>query len=70
MADTRIAFDVGEVVTYYPRKLNQDDNRHWPARVIEIRRDGRYVVEIQQPPRPARRIVTWRRLARQLEIAT
>lgn len=42
-------YSVGEHVTYYPRRLNKDDNRHWPAVVLAIRH-GRYLVEIDAPP--------------------
>lgn len=42
-------YNVGELVTYYPRRLNSDDNRHWPAVVLDVRR-GRYLVEIDAPP--------------------
>ncbi len=60
-------YNVGELVTYYPRRLNSDDNRHWPAVVLDVRR-GRYLVEIDAPLQPVRRLVTWRRLARQAEL--
>lgn len=51
-------YTVGELVTYYPRRLNKDDNRHWPAAVLAVRH-GRYLVEIDAPPpagSPARHV--------------
>lgn len=61
------AFSVGETVTYYPVKKSEDDNRHWPAEVLE-ERGNRYRVKIYTPPEPIVRTVTARRLARQLSL--
>lgn len=42
-------FLIGELVTYYPAKKAEDDNRHWPAEVLEVRGE-RYRVKIHAPP--------------------
>lgn len=42
-------FAIGEIVTYYPAKKGEDDNRHWPAEVLAVS-GQRYRVKVLAPP--------------------
>lgn len=42
-------FAPGDIVTYYPPKKTEDDNRHWPAEVIALTAN-RYRVKVLAPP--------------------
>lgn len=63
-----MTFEVGERVTYYPLKQNEQDNRHWPATVTGMTPSRRYRVEIAMPGGVVKRSVSAKRLARQVEI--
>lgn len=59
-------FQPDEIVTYFPIKLNADDNRHWPAKVLTIAK--RIQVAIDMPGGVRKRWVTQKRLAKQAEL--
>jgi hypothetical protein len=61
-------FDIGERVTYYPQKQNEQDNRHWPATVKGQTPSRRWRVEIEMPEGVKKRAVSAKRLTRQSEL--
>lgn len=63
-----MTFDIGERVTYYPIKREENDNRHWSATVTGMSPSRRYRVEIETPDGIKKRAVSAKRLARQSEL--
>ena len=58
-------FTIGEQVVYYPRRENEQDNRHVRAEVYAITKGGRYRVVLITGKRT---IVSARHLERQMEL--